>query len=470
MAVSAFKSTSRRGNNYTNPSPSPSLSSSSTSTTSRDQFSRDSHSLKKAPIRRSRSVSAEQRGQLLRLRGEYGNTRDNPLFDCSSGSSKSSSSEKEKIGTGKERGEGVCTDNRGRGGRALGSGTQKPRERSMSRVDPVRRRLRSVSRGPSRCNESDYPSTDTDEGRIYEAVRSEVQRAVSQVRDDLEHVIKGRSTRDILSDSDGADIASDIRTDYASKLEQSHERILKLRAELVVEEQRKEELSKILKEVLSSPESSGSSKTRLKRRTSIERNEVSRRLEEEAMSYFEECVSISNFDGSDISSLEDPVPNSAVCRQTENDLLILNEEIAFAESLLSNGHEECDNHSPRSVSLKGSDMALSHSSSYTKYSKPKSVYYNNDLVSDFDTSSESFRFVFGQPEEHTEHPKSKDDFTNFGNGCDEEKLVSLKITRTRYYDDDYISKGLDESLLKDVVMFRNRLNSGGLLLCNIRTF
>jgi predicted RNase H-related nuclease YkuK (DUF458 family) len=47
---------------------------------------------------------------------------------------------------------------------------------------------------------------------------------------------------------------------------QSQERILKLRAELIVEEQRKEELSKILKEVLSSPDSSGSCQTMPKRR------------------------------------------------------------------------------------------------------------------------------------------------------------------------------------------------------------
>lgn len=142
MAVSAFKSTSRRGN-YTN------ASTSSTSATSRDQTSRDS--LKKTPIRRSRSVSAVQRSQLLQE--EYSNTRENPLYDCSSGSSKSSSSERERSRIGKERGDGVCTDKWNRTGRAQGSEIAKPRERSLSRVDPVRRRQRSVSRGPSKSIE-----------------------------------------------------------------------------------------------------------------------------------------------------------------------------------------------------------------------------------------------------------------------------------------------------------------------------
>jgi hypothetical protein len=67
---------------------------------------------------------------------------------------------------------------------------------------------------------------------------------------------------------------------------------------------------------------------------------VSRRLEEEAMSYFEECVSISNFDGSDLSSQEDHLPSSTACRpKLENDLFLSNEEMAFAESLISNNFE-----------------------------------------------------------------------------------------------------------------------------------
>lgn len=43
---------------------------------------------------------------------------------------------------------------------------------------------------------------------------------------------------------------------------------------------------------------------------SVERVKMSRRLAEEAMNYFEECVSISTFDSSDLSSLEDPQPCS----------------------------------------------------------------------------------------------------------------------------------------------------------------
>jgi len=38
----------------------------------------------------------------------------------------------------------------------------------------------------------------------------------------------------------------------------------------------------------------------------MERRKMSKRLEEEAMAFFDECVSISTFDDSDFSSMEDP--------------------------------------------------------------------------------------------------------------------------------------------------------------------
>lgn len=132
--------------------------------------------------------------------------------------------------------------------------------------------------------------------------------------------------------------------------------------------------------------------------------------------------------------------------------------------------QESESQSPRSVSLTGSDMAFSHSSSYTKYLNPKPVYYNSDLISDFDMPSESFQFSFTeQPEKRTER-KSENYLGSFGNGCEEEKFACLKITRPKYHADDYVSEGSEENLLKDMVMFKTRLDSGGLLLCNMRTF
>ncbi|OEL24456.1 hypothetical protein BAE44_0014525 [Dichanthelium oligosanthes] len=84
-------------------------------------------------------------------------------------------------------------------------------------------------------------------------------------------------------------------TEYTIKLKQSHERAQKLRADLAVEEQREQELSRMLKDI-----------------SSIDRLKVSSHLAEEKMNYFEECVSISTMDSTDFSSPEDPQPNSIV--------------------------------------------------------------------------------------------------------------------------------------------------------------
>ncbi|KAJ3669004.1 hypothetical protein LUZ60_010954 [Juncus effusus] len=474
MAVSAFKSTSRRG---TQTNPSPSFSSSS----SRDQLSKEP--VKKNPARRSRSVSAVQRshGQLSQEEFQHGNTIDNPLFDCSSGSSKSSSNETERTGIGKGRTE---VQARGRVGRGPVAVSQHSRERSLPRGNPARQRVRSVSRGPSsrcpsRSNESDYLSTDNEEGRIYETVRSEVQRAVSQIRDDLQNVIKGKNITEISSDLDGT---TDIKTEYTTKLDQSQERIMKLRAELAFEEQKKEELNKVLKEVVfsSSPESSeGLLKTKPKRRTSIERREVSRRLEEEAMSYFEECVSISNFDGSDLSSLEDPLIETQKSRisnplignkesetgfsnplvETQESgigIFLSHEEIAFAESLISNDErsffEDSDNQTPRSIRTIGSDLALSC----------------DNYGSDFNASSENFHFSFA--EKSSVKSKTKKILNFFAKGINGEKMEREKNVRSRYSKEEYISKGENENLINERVAFRNKLQSGGILICDIRTF
>lgn len=43
---------------------------------------------------------------------------------------------------------------------------------------------------------------------------------------------------------------------------------------------------------------------------------MSKRLTEEAMSYFDECVSISTFDSSDFSAPEDPPPRSSSAQAT----------------------------------------------------------------------------------------------------------------------------------------------------------
>nr|XP_034570723.1 uncharacterized protein LOC117835493 isoform X1 [Setaria viridis] len=112
-------------------------------------------------------------------------------------------------------------------------------------------------------------------------------------------------------DPDTSELAPDI-TEYTIKLKQSHERARKLRADLAVEEQREQELSRMLKGIVTASNFTETHKKRPRRKSSIERLKVSRHLAEEALNYFEECVSISTMDGTDFSSPEDHQLNSVL--------------------------------------------------------------------------------------------------------------------------------------------------------------
>ncbi|XP_040368845.1 uncharacterized protein LOC112181834 isoform X2 [Rosa chinensis] len=114
---------------------------------------------------------------------------------------------------------------------------------------------------------------DTTSSNIYETVRSEVRRAISEIQIDLESAMR-RGNTPALATSDVSDIPPDlvnpsavelvldIRREYAKKLEQSKERASKLQSDLAVEEHRGQELSRILKEVLPDPKISNAPKSR----------------------------------------------------------------------------------------------------------------------------------------------------------------------------------------------------------------
>ena len=71
--------------------------------------------------------------------------------------------------------------------------------------------------------------------------------------------------------------------------------------------------------------------------SSIERLKVSRHLAEEAMNYFEECVSISTMDSTDFSSPEDPQPNSILNVQPKSNSRFFHKERTLADQ---HGHHE----------------------------------------------------------------------------------------------------------------------------------
>lgn len=55
----------------------------------------------------------------------------------------------------------------------------------------------------------------------------------------------------------------------------------------------------------------------ISKQASIERRRMSKRLTDDALAYFDECVSLSTFDGSDFSSLEETPPIHQVSSTTQ---------------------------------------------------------------------------------------------------------------------------------------------------------
>ncbi|KAJ0985296.1 hypothetical protein J5N97_003652 [Dioscorea zingiberensis] len=416
MAVSAFRSTSKRSSSVAPPNP---------VCSTRTRPAGDAE--KKIPGRRSRSVSAVARSYSRAVTEpgelEFMNKRDNPLFSRSSSSSSSPSPEsdvrcevfEEKSGPmDSRRGRSVSrssgfgkegsNNNRslssmsGRRGRSVSKGHYGNPERKADRVsnDPTLledtqhfdtwtskhpppnpwetssscERSKNWEDGIStsslsekedsihgKCYLSDHSPRVVGGGGIYEAIRSEVRRAVYEVRDDLEN---------------------------------SQERARRLQADLAIEEQHGQELGQILKKILQDTKSSNTRKSRPRRKASIERLKMSRRLTEEALNYFDECVSISTFDSSDFSSMEEPPAISMVgATPMGSGRCFSNENLSSSTPDFTNAHldhyEESDDQTQCSLSFAGSDFAVNSICSGRNASIPMLSDVNQVELVDSDT-------------------------------------------------------------------------------------
>uniref|UniRef100_A0A0E0BEU4 Uncharacterized protein n=1 Tax=Oryza glumipatula TaxID=40148 RepID=A0A0E0BEU4_9ORYZ len=274
-------------------------------------------------------------------------------------------------------------------------------------------------------------------------------------------------------DPDSAELSPDI-TEYTTKLKQSHERARKLRADLAVEEQREQELSRVLKGIVTTPNFTEAHKRRPRRKSSVELLKVSKHLAEEAMNYFEECVSISTLDSTDFSSLEDPQINSVVNIPQKSRNTSFNKggssiaEIQYPTDRHWH-NEESDNQTQCSVSLTGSDVSGGRTFSHTMMT-PVSRTTNNssDDLDGFDTpKSRSSCFSFThEPTKTVEGDDVQQYLRSFGRGISKD----LREISSSYCDDDYVFQKMNADLLMDIVTFKNRVNFGGLLICNIRRY
>ncbi|XP_061350252.1 uncharacterized protein LOC133295430 isoform X2 [Gastrolobium bilobum] len=517
MAVAAFKSSSRRGNQSSTPS---NTSSSSGRPTNRAP-----------PIRRSRSVSAFSRTN-SDLSTEFLNKRDNPLFSTADQTQPTKNLlETSTPAEGIARGRSVARSaepGRNESGRSLSRADSGRRTRSASQCPVSRRHLNystseseaefksgnglkllgsnrkgglvgtsddgvrdqvkdlntwssrhsSIESGLQTQNADDAVSTassgfGSDEktiravceqmnsvqgnpleaNDIYETVRSEVKRAISEIQIDLESAIQ-RSNVTAAAVANVSDIPPDmvnpgavelvleIRREYAKKLEESQERARNLRADLAVEEHRGLELDRILKEVLPYPRTPiNVQKSRPARKTSIERRRMSKRLAEDAKAYFDECVSLSPFDSSDFSSPEDP-PLSLVGPPTPSSSNMCLTEESGTQGQSMNIHFNISQPAPSTVSV--------------------GAFHGGEVSSiSGNTETGCKSFSFAQKPSESETSGLQQYIKKF-----EKNVLKLSTKRSNYYDlGEYNFQSSAESWFVERVHLKSRIESGSLLLC-----
>lgn len=148
MAVAAFKSSSRRGNQSSTSTP-PNTSSSGSARSSSN--SNNNNNNNRAPIRRSRSVSAFSRRPSLDVDTDFLNKRDNPLFDDTSQSNQTPLL--------LEASSAPAKGPSGFGARGRSAARNAESGRSLSRVDSGRR-TRSASQCPVSRRHFNYSTSE----------------------------------------------------------------------------------------------------------------------------------------------------------------------------------------------------------------------------------------------------------------------------------------------------------------------
>ncbi|KAL6494372.1 hypothetical protein OROGR_031172 [Orobanche gracilis] len=153
------------------------------------------------------------------------------------------------------------------------------------------------------AQKAEHPTEDVANGGLYEAMRKELRYAVEELRTELNQVM-GRNQKTLASGDclRSHHDFSRTREKYATKLEQLEQHKQDLLAEMLLEEQRVQEVTKMVKELPYSRPSAVTQKPSRTRKKSSDRSRVSKNLVEEAERYFEDFIC--NVEDTDISSFD----------------------------------------------------------------------------------------------------------------------------------------------------------------------
>ncbi|XP_006656240.3 uncharacterized protein LOC102719966 [Oryza brachyantha] len=307
--------------------------------------------------------------------------------------------------------------------------------------------------------EKDRRIVNEDESPLYDVMRKEVRQAVEEIRTQLEQVVTKSEPSEKATNADAqpTQVITELRRSYTSKLEESEKRKQELLAQLAAEEQRGHELTKIVKELLpTGKKNMNSEKQPRYRRRSNDRARMSRRLTEEAEQYFEDFLSnvedtdFSSFDGerSDTSlsrrdvvlntKLETPIALPKVSSPVESDGVVL----PWLQWETSNDIQT----SPCKTKTQGASTACSTS--------------NNTMSSRGSWS----------PGDHDSSAGSKDTLlTRFEEAAALRSSCPDNTRSSSYHIDDYMHLRRSHDLLLERWRQKQRIDDGGLILCNRST-
>ncbi|XP_019161767.1 PREDICTED: uncharacterized protein LOC109158301 isoform X2 [Ipomoea nil] len=308
---------------------------------------------------------------------------------------------------------------------------------------------------------------DTAASGIYETVRAEVRRAISDIQSDLQSVIQRNNVNTISSNGAAnippnsnpasVELVLNIRREYSRKLEESEERTRQLQADLAIEEHRGQELNRILKEIVPDPKKNCPQRSRIGRRKSNERKKMTQRLTEDAMAYFDhfdECVSISTFDSSDLSAPEDP-PHSSIGATSVSRSLF--EPQGSIDSF--SGNKKILG----GIDLMGDNEGSGLTAAASNSKEPALLHPNEKGNGSVQGEQVQFSFTQKSPK-----PARDDDIRSCIKRFERDAYkdaIDSEIIVSHYDASEYKLQSQIESLWFDRMLYNSRIESGGLHLC-----
>ncbi|KAI4343644.1 hypothetical protein L6164_010971 [Bauhinia variegata] len=303
---------------------------------------------------------------------------------------------------------------------------------------------------------------------LNKAMRKEFKHAVGDVKLEIEQAVVKPKTSTLTSgdrsrskSSDVIQTASSIRKNYESKLEHSEKCKHDLLAEIVLEEQRGRELSKIVNELLPDTKNNAVEKPSKTRKRSNDRKRMSRCLTEEADRIIEDFISnvedtdISSFDGerSETSSSIGGVckPESFNTPPVARSLPVEMDGVAFPWLQW----EISNDLSPSTYLNKTETLAV-----------PKIAHSIQEIANAQDQSK------YSASSRGSWSPDVKKDLiSEFGESsiCRSESF-SAESKGLRCDMDEYLKLKSNEEFVIETWRQRQRINSGSLLLCNLKLF